>query len=86
MIQVVYTASMLREYQKLPPDLQDEVKEKLELFKADQFHPFLKTHKLKGALRAQWGFSVNYAYRVIFMYDSKNTVAFLHVGDHDIYR
>jgi addiction module RelE/StbE family toxin len=83
---IVYTPKFIRQYKKLPEALQEEVKEKIELFKADQNHPFLKTHKLKGELKKYWSFSVNYQYRIIFEYDSKETIALLKVGDHHIYQ
>lgn len=85
MLRVVYTPYFLRRYNKLPRLLQAEVQEKIGLFKQDPRHPFLKTHKLKGDLRNYYSFSVNYACRIIFEYDSRNTVALLSVGGHDIY-
>jgi addiction module RelE/StbE family toxin len=85
MIQVVYTPGFLKEYSKLDLSLKVEVREKVELFKEDPRHPFLKTHKLKGAMKGYFSFSVNYKYRVVFEYDTKKTVALLSVGGHDVY-
>ena len=85
MLTVFYTPGFIREYDKLQSDLQKEVKERIELFRNDPRHPFLRVHKLKGVLRKRWSFSVNYSYRIIFEYDSKNSVALLSVGNHAIY-
>ena len=86
MIQVVYTPGFIRQYNKLSKPLREEVREKISLFQQDPQHPFLKTHKLKGKMRHQWSFSVNYKYRIVFEYDSKTVVALLFVGNHDIYQ
>lgn len=86
MISLFYTSCFLRQYNKLPESLQEEVHQKIELFREDPKHSFLKTHKLKGRMKGYFSFSVNYQYRVVFEYDTKNTVALLSVGDHDVYK
>lgn len=85
-MKVVYTSNFVRQYNKLPLNLRGEIKEKIDLFKIDQRHPFLKTHKLSGKFDGYFSFSVNYAYRIIFMYDAKDVIALLSVGDHDVYK
>lgn len=86
MINIFYTPIFLRQYNKLPKSLQTEAKEKITLFKHDQKHPFLKTHKLKGKMRGYYSFYVNYQYRIVFEYDAKNIAALLFIGDHDVYK
>lgn len=86
MVPVFYKPTFIRQYKKLSSALQLEVKEKTELFRKDPKHSFLKTHKLKGKLKGFWSFSVNYEYRIVFQYESKNGVALLAVGTHDIYK
>lgn len=81
-----YKPGFVRQYKKLPQALQEEVKEKVSLFKENHKHPFLKTHKLKGHLKSFWSFSVNYDYRIVFEYEKSDTVAFLVIGNHDIYK
>ena len=88
MIDIGYTREFIRAYDKLPTALKEEVKEKIELFKDRKSHQRLKVHKLHGRHTRHWGFSVNYAYRIMFDYlgKGKNSVALLTVGDHDIYK
>ena len=85
-MKVTFTPTFIRIYKNLPKQLQQETKEKITLFETDQNHPFLKTHKLKGKLKGRYSFSVNYRYRVVFMYSSTSQVTLLTVGDHDVYK
>ena len=81
-----YTPSFVRRFKGLEESLKEEIREKLTLFKKNVRDPSLKTHKLKGKLHGCYSFSVNYQYRIVFCYDSQNDIAFLDVGDHDVYR
>ena len=65
--------------------LQDEVIEKIELFKNPENHQQLKVHKLHGQFKNCYSFSVNYKYRVLFSYVNATEVNILAVGDHDVY-
>lgn len=85
MIKTVYRPTFFRHCKKLPNILKEEIKEKIELFSQNPKHPFLKTHKLKGHLKGCLSFSVNYQYRVIFYYKTKNVAVLLGVGTHDLY-
>ncbi len=86
MIEVAYKPSFVREYGNLESSLQEEVKEKIEFFKKRKNHKHLKVHKLKGKLSGRWSFSVNYRYRIVFMWESKQKAVLLAVGDHDVYK
>ncbi len=84
-MRIIYLPIFVRKYKKLPKPLQEEVKEKIDLFKQDPFYPSLKTHKLKGELKGRWSFSVNYQYRIVFIFETKEKAVLLTVGDHSIY-
>jgi len=84
MINVTYTPNFLRQFNKLPSSLQDEVEERIGLFQRNSKHPSLRVHKLKGNLRGFWSFSVNYECRIVFLFEGKGA-ALLSVGDHTIY-
>ena len=75
------------QFNSLEKDLQNEVYEKIELFKNKGNHAQLKVHKLKGELKNKYSFSVNYKIRIVFEYIlSKTEVALLSIGDHDVYK
>ena len=85
-LEIIYLPRFIKKYRKLPKNLREEVREKIELFSKKPRHPFLKTHKLSWALKGRWSFSVNYEYRVVFRHLSKEKVVLLCVGNHDIYK
>ena len=84
-MQIFYKPSFVRQYKKLPSSLQNEIKEKIQLFAVSPNHSFLKTHKLQGRLKNFYSFSVNYQYRVIFSKQKKSSTL-LGIGNHDIYK
>ncbi len=85
-MKILYKPSFIKDYNKLPPDLQTEVKEKIQLFHIKDNHHRLKVHKFKGRLKDSYSFSVNYSHRIVFEYESADTVVFMSVGTHDIYK
>ena len=85
-ITIGYKPAFLRDFKKLPTELQEEARTKIELFKDTDAHQTLKVHKLKGSLKNCYSFSVTYSHRIVFEYDTKHKVALLGIGSHDIYR
>ena len=85
-MEVVYKPIFVRQYKKIQKALQQEVKEKIGLFQKDPSHSFLKVHKLHGKLRGFYSFSVNYEYKIVFEYETKQRASLLVVGNHDVYK
>lgn len=83
---ISYKPSFIREFKKLPIELQEEALERIDSFKKVENHKKLKVHKLKGRLEAFYSFSVTYSHRIVFSYESKNEVVFLAIGDHTVYK
>ncbi|MEE4355607.1 MAG: type II toxin-antitoxin system mRNA interferase toxin, RelE/StbE family [Desulfococcaceae bacterium] len=50
--------------------LANQIRETLILLSEDAFHPYLKTHKLKGNLEGSWACSVGYDLRIVFEFVS----------------
>jgi mRNA-degrading endonuclease YafQ of YafQ-DinJ toxin-antitoxin module len=82
---VFYSPTFIKQYNKLTHGLQDEVIEKIELFKHKENHTKLKVHALHGQLQGKYSFSVNYTHRIVFEHISKDEAGLLKVGDHDVY-
>ncbi|MBM2817945.1 MAG: hypothetical protein HW401_535 [Parcubacteria group bacterium] len=85
-MKVYFKPTFVRKLKSLEAALQDEVVEKIELFKDEKNHKQLKVHKLRGVLSGRYSFSVNYKTRIVFSYLSKNEAVLLAVGDHDVYK
>jgi mRNA interferase YafQ len=86
MTQILYTPSFLRQFKKLPPELQEDIENAIKRFQKSPGDTVLKLHKLKGKLKGFFSFSVNYNHRIVCEEDQKGIWALLSVGDHAIYR
>ena len=82
---VEYSRSFLKNASRLPAKLIELADEKEALFKTNQFHPSLETHKLHGKEKDVWAFSINRKYRIKFVFVSSQHVLFIDIGAHDIY-
>ena len=85
MIGLIYAPRFVRQFKRLPKELQEETFQKINLFRNAKNHVILKVHKLHGKFSNSYSFSVNYKTRVVFDYISKTEVALLSIGDHDVY-
>lgn len=83
---IVFSPTFIRKYKGFPPALQEEVKEKIALFRENPEHPFLRVHKLKGTLKGRHSFSVNYRYRIVFYYGTNKEAILLTVEDPAVYQ
>ena len=84
-MEIRYRPRFAREFKKLPRDIQKLAEKREILFRKDPSDLRLKTHKLHGDLEGFSAFSVDYRYRIIFVFLEKEGVEFYSIGDHDIY-
>jgi mRNA-degrading endonuclease YafQ of YafQ-DinJ toxin-antitoxin module len=85
-IKIIHAPSFLRDLKKFNPTLREEAFVAIEKFQNPGNHKSLKVHKLKGRLRDNYSFSINYSHRIIFQYIDKNTIALLlAAGEHSLY-
>ena len=68
---------------KLPRNIRERAEAREEIFKHDLFDPRLDTHKLHGKDEGRWVFSVDYEYRIKFIFLNGDKVLFLDIGTHD---
>lgn len=71
---------------KITKDKQKMAITREKIFRNNCFDPRLKTHKLTGALKDYWSFSVTYSDRILFAFIKENEVIFYKIGSHEIYR
>lgn len=84
-MKILYSSKFEREYKNLALGIKKQAEEKEKIFRKDSYDPRLKTHKLKGALRDFWAFSIDRKNRIIFEFIDENIIWFHSVGDHSIY-
>lgn len=86
-MEIIILPRFRKDFKKLPSDLQEEVFEKISLFKETKNHKSLHVHQLHGRMKGAWSFSVNYRYRIVFQWENKKKAAILiNIGDHSIYQ
>lgn len=85
-MKISYKPTFIRQFNKLEKDLQQEVLEKIELFKSIDNHNILKVHKLHGKLKENYSFYINYKIRIVFILEKEREATMLLIGDHDIYK
>lgn len=86
MLKIIYTEKFISQFELLDHKTQKLAEKKIDIFIVNYKHPSLKTHKLNGVLDGYFSFSVNYQIRIVFEYGKKDTVYFLKIGDHAVYR
>lgn len=85
-MEISVTPRFEKNYKSLPKKVKEKAKEKEAIFRARPFDPILKTHKLSGKDKEAWAFSIDYSYRIKFIFLTEAKVLFLDVGTHDIYK
>lgn len=87
---IVFDAAFERNFnsyrKRLPDKKLDNLKKRLLIFKENPFDSRLKTHKLKGNLKDYWSFSISHSDRILFRFMDNETVFFIDVGNHSVYK
>ena len=81
-----YSLKFLKQFKKLPKDVKMKALAIETIFRNNPFDLRLKTHKLHGAMKDYWAFSISYYYRIGFTFVDSGHVRFHAVGTHDIYK
>jgi len=72
-----------KSFRKLPVRIQKKALEKVAVFRKSPFDSRLNTHKLHGEKREEWGFWVDYSYRISFIFIKNDEIFFTDIGTHD---
>jgi addiction module RelE/StbE family toxin len=86
MPRILYSKNFIGQFEKLSESIRNTAFKKIEIFKKNNNHPSLKTHKLHGELAGYFSFSVNYDLRIVFSYEGNKEIHFHKIGSHDIYK
>ena len=83
---IVYSSRFEKNFKNLPSRIQHLALKKDELFRKNPFHSSLKTHKLGGKFEGTWAYSINKDFRVHFYFLNNETVVYVNIGTHEIYK
>ncbi len=72
-----------RHFRKLPRDIQEKARHREKIFQKNPFDSRLDTHKLHGRLKEEWAYSVDYSYRIAFLFLQDGRVLYTDIGTHD---
>lgn len=86
MLQINYTTHFAKHFQKLPQRIKLKAYNQEQKFRKSPLDPSLKTHKLSGKLSPYYSFSITYEYRIMFSFETDESVTFIDVGTHEIYK
>jgi mRNA-degrading endonuclease YafQ of YafQ-DinJ toxin-antitoxin module len=86
MMRITVSPRFEKNYKSLPKRIKEKAKEQELVFRKNPFDPRLKTHRLTGREKEAWAFSINYPYRIKFIFLTEDEVLFLDVGTHEIYK
>jgi len=75
-----YLPKFKKQYKKLPPKLQSQFDERVQLFAVDPTLPKLKVHPLKGKYAGYWSMSVSGDIRALYIMDGDTIVIFALTG------
>jgi addiction module RelE/StbE family toxin len=85
-IKLVWHQSFIRAFKKTikkNPEIRDKLRQALELFVNNPYHPILGTHKLSGKLKGHHAFTLGYDCRVVVKFIEPEEVALISIGKHD---
>lgn len=81
-ISVSYSRRFLKQASSFPADILEQAQKRERIFKQNPFDGRLNTHRLHGKEKEVWSFSINYTYRIKFIFLTETEVLFLEIGTH----
>ncbi len=84
--QIIYSKSFAKKLEKFSRKDKEKILKEINIFWQDPFSSSLKTHKLTGKLKNYWSFSISFNLRIMFQFIKQETVAFIDIGSHEIYK
>jgi mRNA-degrading endonuclease YafQ of YafQ-DinJ toxin-antitoxin module len=85
-MEVHISSRFKKSFRKLDPRVQKKAVDKTALFRNDPFASNLGTHKLHGEKKEEWAFSVDYSYRISFIFVGNGDILLTDIGTHDMYK
>ena len=80
------TSKFIKAYKKMPELVKKKAQEREKIFLINPFDKRLDTHKLHGKHKDYQAFTIVGQYRIMFIFVNSNTVDFINIGTHEIYK
>lgn len=77
------TSYFERRYKKLSLLVKKKAVERGKIFIDNPFDSRLDTHKLHGKKKEEWAYSIDYHYRISFIFVGEEEILYTNVGTHD---
>jgi addiction module RelE/StbE family toxin len=71
-----------KQFKKIPPKVQEQFFERVELFLRDKFNPILKHHSVEWAYPGWWSINITGDWRALYEPTNKDIVVFMKIGTH----
>lgn len=84
--QILYSHRFAKKLSQFSPKEKKKILKMVRLFWQNPLTVSLKTHKLSGKLKDCWSFSITNALRIMFRFADSQTVEFIDIGTHEIYK
>jgi addiction module RelE/StbE family toxin len=81
-MEIIYSRYFVKQYKKLPKDIQIKFKKRLDIFQNDNQNSLLNIHGLRGMYNGKYSFNVTADYRVIFAYTEEDVAILIDIGSH----
>ncbi len=83
-MEIKLSSRFQKSFRKLESSMQKKTVQRLNLFReSNGLDPRLKVHKLHGKQESEWAFSVDYSYRITFVFMNTKGVLCTDIGTHD---
>ena len=83
-MEVELSSRFKKSFRKLQPRLQKKAVLRMKIFKESRGRDNrLNVHKLHGERKDEWAYSIDYSYRIAFVFLNYKTILYLDVGTHD---
>ena len=81
-MKVLFNKNFIKQYKRLPQDIQVKTRERIDFFRKDPRNPSLNIHKLKGKKKHLLSMNVTGDYRILFDWVNKSIAMFYEIGTH----
>jgi len=81
-VTIQYLPKFKKQYNKLPPKLQQQFDDRLRPFIDDRTDPRLRVHPLKGKYSGYWSMNISGDLRALYLEQGETIIIFALIGTH----